>query len=186
MSAFIPFLYRDSCTSSVIFFDTCMIIIQLIKCFFVALYVSQFVWPLVFCINHCHFISQCLVWSYSCGTSFCFLSGLLWYILSASVGSHHQLLPSVFLVQSCSGDVCVLCLCSYLTFLHLCFLCGFVLIATLLWTDPVQVCFLILTICWRILSSMYCSLQESVAASFLKIATKGLWPIIILTPLAKQ
>ena len=58
---------------------------------------------------------------------------------------------------------CVLhkCLCSYPVFLHLSFICCFVLTASLLWTDSVQVCILLhcidelLVVCIIVSEAMY-------------------------------
>ena len=46
--------------------------------------------------------------------------------------------------------------------------------------------YMILTLYWCILSRIHCILWGNVAVSFLKIATSGLWSVIILTSVAKQ
>ena len=82
---------------------------------------------------------------------FNFLASLLWHIFSAVVGGHLWLLPFCFLCSHAVWNVCcpVYCINVYFhswCFIihHLCFLCGFLLIASLLWTDLVQICILFL------------------------------------------
>ena len=80
---------------------------------------------------------------------FCILANLLWCVLLVVIGGHFWLLLVVFCIYSCSLR-CLLpcqlhkCLIPSLVLHHLCFICGFVLAASLLWMDLVQVCILYL------------------------------------------
>ena len=100
-------------------------------------------------IHHCHIISVCPIHLIFHGTSF-----LPWG-KNLMVCSLNCCRYSSLITVCCNhcifmqfGMLCVLhqCLCSYLVFHHLCFPCGFVSTASLLWTDLVQVCWLFFSV----------------------------------------
>ena len=117
----------------------------------------------------------------SCVIYFCLVTYLIWCSLLAALGDHPGLLLIVYLLATCIlGCLLLFVLHKWLSSCHLCFLLDSVMTTSQLWRDLVQAC-IGWILYWQILSSIC----DSVAI-YLKIATSGLWSIMILTSLANQ
>ena len=125
-----------------------------------------------------------------------------WGIFGAEIFLHYRqfFVKSNFIIgrveciwSLCSGWPCMMyslrhCMCwswqitctACLVFLHLCFCCGFVWIASPLWIDLVQAC-IWFSLFIDVFLAEFTVVCDNVATSFLDIVTSGLWSVIILT-----
>ena len=121
---------------------------------------------------------------------FCCLAIPLCYVVWCFVGGHFWLVPDVFLVKSCSLECLLLCITLMFIFMpsisSSLFSLWFCLDSQSAMKRSGSDLYIVLTLCWWILSGMHCNLWDSIAKSLLKFLTKGFWSVIILTSLAKQ